>query len=157
MAPSPRAELILPSVEAALSPGNAPDAEIDPASLAWREAFVSRYKGLTAAEVADQSGNTARNRSAIASRWAAEKKIFGIRFRNRTLYPEFQFRHGEPIPVIAKILKEMPDRFTGWDVAFFLTSPNGNLDWKKPLGLLKADPERVASLAHAFSHSADAF
>lgn len=60
---------------------------LDRDSLAWRRAFVSNYECLTAEIVADESANTAKNRSAIASRWATEKKIFSIRFENRTLIP----------------------------------------------------------------------
>jgi hypothetical protein len=130
---------------------------MDRESLAWREHFISHYKALSASEVADETGNTAKNRSAIASRWTSEKKIFGVRFQNQTFYPTFQFKDGEPVPTIADILKEMPPSFTGWDLAFFLTSPNSYLDGKLPLELLKSNPERVVSLAHAFAHPADAY
>ena len=44
-----------------------PPEELDRESRAWREHFISQYKGFSAAEVADESGNTAKNRSAIAS------------------------------------------------------------------------------------------
>lgn len=130
---------------------------LDRESRAWREHFMSRYKGLSAAQVADEAGNNAKNRSAIASRWASEKKIFGVRFQNQTVYPAFQFKDGEPIPAIADILEEMPPSFTGWDLAFFLTTPNSYLDGKLPLELLKSKPERVVSLAHTFAHPADGF
>jgi hypothetical protein len=131
--------------------------ETDRESRTWREQFIERYGARSAPQVADEAGNTAKNRSAIASRWTDEKKIFGVRFQNRTLYPRFQFKDGEPIPAIAEILKEMPPSFTGWDLAFFFTSPNTYLDGKLPVELLKSKPERVVSLAHAFTHPADAF
>jgi hypothetical protein len=130
---------------------------LDKDSLAWRRAFVSNYECLTAEIVADESANTAKNRSAIASRWATEKKIFSIRFENKALYPRFQFRDGSPIPAIARVLDLFPDHFTGWDIAFFFTSPNSYLDGKKPVDLLKTDPERVVSLVHAFVRPADVF
>jgi len=130
---------------------------LDKESLAWRKAFVSRYECLTAETVADESGNTAKNRSAIASRWAVEKKIFSIRYENKTLYPKFQFRDGSPIPAITRVLELFPDHFTGWDVAFFFTSPNSYLDGRKPVDLLKSDPEKVVSLVHAFVRPADVF
>lgn len=131
--------------------------ELDRESLEWRQHFVSNYKVLTASEVADQAGNTAKNRSAIASRWTDEKKIFWIRFQNKTLYPGFQFKDGEPIPAIAEILKDMPPAFTGWDLAFFFTTPNAYLDGKLPLDLLKLNPKKVIPIAHAFTHPADGF
>ena len=130
---------------------------IDRESPAWRGQFIEQYGGLSAPQVADEVGNAAKNRSAIASRWTNEKKIFGVRFQNQTLYPRFQFKDGEPISAIADILKEMPSSFTGWDLAFFFTSPNTYLDGKLPVDLLKSKPERVVSLAHAFTHPADAF
>lgn len=130
---------------------------LDRESRAWQENFISHYKGLLATQVADEAGNSAKNRSAMASRWASEKKIFGVRFQNQTLYPAFQFKDGEPIPAIAEILKKMPPSFTGWDLAFFLTSPHSYLDGKLPVELLKSKPERVVSLAHAFAHPADGF
>jgi hypothetical protein len=130
---------------------------LDRESRAWREHFISHYKALSATEVADETGNTAKNRSALASRWASDKKIFGVRFQNQTLYPAFQFKDGEPISAVADILKEIPSSFTGWDLAFFFTSPNSYLDEKLPVDLLKSKPERVVALAHAFAHAADAF
>ncbi len=131
--------------------------DLDKDSLAWRKAFVSQYECLSAEAVADESGNTAKNRSAIASRWAAEKKIFSIRYENKTLYPKFQFKDGSPISAIARVLEIFPNHFTGWDIAFFFTNPNSYLDGRKPVDLLKADPEKVVSLVHAFVRPADVF
>lgn len=131
--------------------------ELDRESGAWREQFIKRYGALSAPQVADEVGNTATNRSALASRWTNEKKIFGVRFQNQTLYPRFQFKDGDRLAAIADILKEMPSSFTGWDLAFFFTSPNTYLDGKLPVDILKSKPERVVSLAHAFAHPADAF
>ena len=133
------------------------DSELDRESLQWRQAFVHAQKSLSAEEVASSFGTSARNRAATASRWASEGKIFSIRFQGRSLYPAFQFRDGLPLPVIFKMLKEMPDHFSGWDAAFFLTSPNTYLDGGKPLELLRTEPERVVALARAFAHPGDAF
>lgn len=130
---------------------------LDKDSLAWRQVFVSNYACLTAEAVADESGNTAKNRSAIASRWATEKKIFSIRFESKTLYPKFQFKDGNPIPAIARVLDHFPEHFTGWDIAFFFTSPNSYLSGRKPVDLLRTDPERVVSLADSFAQPADVF
>ncbi len=40
---------------------------------------------------------------------------------------------------------------------FFLTTPNGYIDGRKPEELLESDPDRVLSLARAFAHPADPF
>jgi hypothetical protein len=130
---------------------------LDKDSLAWRRMFVSNYECLTAEAVAEETGNTARNRSAIASRWATEKKIFSVRFESKTLYPKFQFKDGSPVPTVARILELFPEHFTGWDVAFFFTSPNSYLNGRKPVDLLKTAPEKVVSLADAFVRPADVF
>jgi hypothetical protein len=133
------------------------EADLDKDSIAWRSAFVSRIRCLSAEEVAEEVGNEAANRSALASRWTAEKKIFSIRHANRTLYPKFQFRDGSPIPSIAKILKIIPEHYTGWDKAFFFTMPNSYLDGKRPFEVLTKNPDRVIAAAEVFAHPADAF
>jgi hypothetical protein len=149
--------LIVTTRDASETVATGEEQHLDKDSLAWRKAFASQYECLTAEAVADESGNTAKNRSAIASRWALERKIFSIRYENKTLYPKFQFKDGSPIPAIAKVLELFPDHFTGWDIAFFFTSPNSYLDGKKPVDLLKTDPEKVVSLVHAFVRPADVF
>jgi hypothetical protein len=133
------------------------EVDLDKDSLAWRKAFVARYRCLSAEEVAEENGNTARNRSAIASRWASEKKVFSIRHESKTLYPKFQFKDGMPIPAISRVLAVLPVHLAGWDVAFFLTSPNSYLNHGKPVDLLKTNPDRVISLAEAFGNPADGF
>jgi hypothetical protein len=134
------------------------EVELDKDSIAWRKAFVSRYKCLSAEEVAEEAGNKAANRSALASRWATdEKKIFSIRHGNKTLFPKFQFRDGYPIPAVAKILRQLPEHYTGWDKAFFFTTSNPYLNGKKPVDVLSTQSEKVISAAEAFAHPADAF
>jgi hypothetical protein len=149
--------LIVTTGDAGETVATVEEQHLDRDSLAWRRAFVSNYECLTAEAVAEETGNTARNRSAIASRWATEKKIFSVRFENKTLYPKFQFKDGIPIPAVARVLELFADHFTGWDVAFFFTSPNSYLDGRRPVNLLKTDPERVVSLVNAFVHPADVF
>jgi hypothetical protein len=149
--------LIVTTRDASETVATLEEQHLDKDSLAWRRTFVSNYECLTAEAVAEETGNTAKNRSAIASRWATEKKIFSVRFENKTLYPKFQFKDGSPIPAVARILELFPDQFTGWDVAFFFTSANSYLDGRKPVDLLKTDPEKVVSLVNAFVRPADVF
>ncbi len=111
----------------------------------------------TADQVASESTSVAKNRSAIASRWQKEKKTFSIRFEGKTLYPKSQFQDGSPIKAICEILNVLPDYMTGWDVAFFFTSPNSSLGGRKPLKLLKTDTKRLISLAQAFTNPAEVF
>jgi hypothetical protein len=133
------------------------ETKIERDTLEWRDRFVSEYPCLTSAEVAQDSTSTAKNRAAIASRWLAEKKIFSIQFGRRVLFPKFQFQDGSPLPVISDMMEEFPKHATGWDYAFFLTTPNTFIGGRKPIELLRTNPEQLVSLAHSFANPADAF
>lgn len=131
--------------------------EIERDTLDWRKEFMSAYECWTSTEVAKQSTSTARNVSAIASRWVAERKIFSVRFEGKTWFPRFQFQDGSPIPVIAAVIKIFQTHATGWDLAFFFTSPSSYLAGRKPIEILKSDPEKIKSLAQAFATPANVF
>lgn len=126
-------------------------------TLEWRQEFMRNYPSWTSAEVATQSTSTARNRAAIASRWQRENRIFGLRYQAQQYFPQFQFQDGTPVPIVGEVIKTFPEHATGWDLAFFFTTPNANIGGRKPLELIKTNPDRVLSLAHAFAHPADVF
>ncbi len=123
----------------------------------WQDQFMSQYPSLTSEQVAQIARSSAKNIHALASRWVAEKKIFSVQFGRRTLYPQFQFVDGSPSPVIREIMEQFPRHATGWDYAFFLTTPNTYIGGRRPIELLKTDPERLVSLARSFANPADAF
>jgi hypothetical protein len=58
---------------------------------------------------------------------------------------------------MSDILKQLAEIVGENRVDVFLTTPNGFLDGRMPLGLLRSDPERLLSLAQAFAHPADPF
>lgn len=126
-------------------------------TLAWRKQFMSKNECWTAARVAEESTSRAANRAAIASRWAAEKKIFSVRFEGQLWFPRFQFQDGSPIPAVAQVMGEFPDHATGWELAYFFVTPNPNIAGRKPTELLNLDPSRLVSLAQSFAHPADVF
>lgn len=126
-------------------------------TLEWRQEFMQTYPSWTSAEVATQSTSTARNRAAIASRWQRENRIFGLRYQAQQYFPQFQFQDGMPAPTVGEVIKAFPEHATGWDLAFFFTTPNANIGGRKPLELIKTNPDRVLSLAQAFAHPADVF
>jgi hypothetical protein len=130
---------------------------IEKDTLEWREQFMSENKCWTSAEVAKESSSTAKNRAAIASRWLAEKRIFSVHFKRQTWFPRFQFQDGSPIPAISNVIKAFPKHATGWDLAFFFDTPNSFIGGRRPLELLKGDPEAIESLAHRFANPTDAF
>jgi hypothetical protein len=111
----------------------------------------------TAKDVADQSTSTAKNRAALASRWAHEGKIFAVKYEGQLWYPRFQFQDGEPLTTIGQVIQAYPSHANGWDFAYFFATPNANIGGRKPLELLKSDPQRVLSLARAAASPADAY
>jgi len=135
----------------------APEMEIEKDTLAWRKRFISDHKCWTSIQIAAESGSTARNRYELASRWSREHKTFAVRYERDLLYPRFQFQDGSPIPAVSRVIKEFPAHATGWDLAFFFTSPNSYIGGRKPLELLKEDPERLVALARSFANPANAF
>jgi hypothetical protein len=130
---------------------------IDRDTVEWRSQFMKNNPGWTAKDVADQSTSTAKNRAALASRWAQEKKIFAVKYEGQLWYPRFQFQDGEPLATIAQVIQAYPSHATGWDYAYFFATPNANIGGRKPLELLKPDPKRVLSLARAAADPADAY
>jgi hypothetical protein len=131
--------------------------DIERNTLEWRKDFMSEYECWTSTEVAKQSTSTAKNVSAIASRWVSEGKIFSVRFEGKTWFPRFQFQNGSPIPVVGNVIKILSKRSTGWELAFFFTNPNAYLAGRKPVEILRSDPERLKSVVQAFVNPTDAF
>jgi hypothetical protein len=108
------------------------DAALELENAEMRADYLAQTKLLTAAQVREQSGLKPQNRSEPASRWKREGKIFAVRKGGVDLYPAFQFKDGEPRPVIRKILAELADGFTPWQIAFWFESGNGWLDGEEP-------------------------
>jgi hypothetical protein len=130
---------------------------LDSDTLAWRKEFIGAVRSWTADEIAEQSTSKATNKSAIASRWQSEGKIFSVRFEGRNLFPRFQFKDGSPIPVVAKVIQLMPEHMSGWDFAFFFYNPNSYIGGRRPFEMIRSNPGRVLSLAKQFAHPADVF
>jgi hypothetical protein len=135
------------------------DPPADARTLAWRQWFVKSVKCLTAAQVAEEGGYQAKNTSATATRWTDDDKIFCVRHAGQLLYPAFQFRHGRPLAVIARILHALGKDPTGWDIAFFFATPNAYLGDKRPMDRLHDSnmEEELVRLADRHAHPADVF
>jgi len=58
---------------------------------------------------------------------------------------------------MSDILKQVEKIVGKKALGFFLTTPNGYIDDRKPVDLLESDPEQVLRLAQAFAHPADVF
>jgi hypothetical protein len=123
-------------------------------NAAARTAFFEEFGFLTAAEVSELASSSARNRSALATRWRKEQRIFAVPQHGAWYYPLFQFgQDGQPLPVIGEVL----DKFKGagmsaWEVALWFTGRNGWLGDRRPVDALGNDPEAVVEAA---SHETD--
>jgi hypothetical protein len=133
------------------------DAAVGKDTVAWRKRFMDENPSLTSNEIAEQATSLAENRAAIANRWKKEGKLFSVRFEGTQRFPSFQLEHGEPLPAVAEVIKVFGQQATGWDLAYFFSSPNTNIGGRKPVDLLKQDQGRLVSLAQAFVHPADVF
>lgn len=119
-----------------------------------REELAREFELRDSEQVADDAGSKARNRSATASRWLGEKRIFAVEHRGGRLFPGFQFGpDGQPRPVIQRVLEQFePYGLTGWEVALWFTTATGWLDDARPVDVLTKTPDAVVEAAgHAFA------
>lgn len=107
-------------------------ADIEDDNAQAQARFLESVPVYPAERVADVAGHASQNRSATATRWKSKGAIFSVRHGGRDLYPAFQFKDGAPHPVIAKVLKALPQTMSPWQIAFWFTSANGWLDGAAP-------------------------
>jgi hypothetical protein len=131
---------------ASQDPASAVRAGIDADNADARVRFMQEVACLTSAQLAEQLGHAAKNKSQTASRWKTDGKAFSVPWRGREEYPAFQFRDGRPLPVIAAVLSALPDAMTPWQIAFWFVSSNPWLDGKAPCAML-SDAEAVVRAA----------
>jgi hypothetical protein len=128
-------------------------------TLSWRKAFMRAVPTWSADEIAEQGGYGAKNKSAAATRWTKDGKIFSVLHGGKQHYPRFQFKHGEPRPIVAQLLAALGEDATGWDRAFFFATPNSYLDDATPMDRLndKSMEELLVQVAARHVHPADIF
>jgi len=122
-----------------------------------RKAFLAEMEALSSREVAELVGSRATNQAALANRWKEEGRIFAVEAGGQTLFPAFQFSEdsGQPQPVIAQILTVLQPRFSGWQTALWFTGRNSWLGAKRPVDVLKSDPEAVVEAARREAEAFD--
>lgn len=123
-------------------------AAIDAGNARARHRFMSEVATLTADEVAQHFGSTARNRHQLTSRWKRQGRVLSVPWQGLERYPAFQFKEGRPLTVIGDVLKALPGRMSAWERAFWFVSTNGWLDGAAPHERL-GDPDRVIAAARA--------
>ncbi|APO70646.1 hypothetical protein IE4872_PD00103 (plasmid) [Rhizobium gallicum] len=102
-----------------------------------RARFLQEWPGFTSKDLADAAGHGSKNRSMTASRWKSKGKVFSIKHGGVEYFPAFQFEDGQPIETIGKALASLGEKKSGWQLAFWFTSPNGWLDGKRPVDVIK--------------------
>lgn len=77
-----------------------------------------------------------------------ERKIFAVSHENATYVPSFQFdEKGNPRPAVAKVIEILGKDTSDWGLAIWFTTGNGWLDDRRPVDLLKDEPEQVVQAA----------
>lgn len=123
-----------------------------------RARFVREQPSLTSSQVAELAHSRAANRHALASRWRQEGRLISIGWQGQELYPAFQFGpDARPLPAIAQVKEAFPPHASGWEQALWWTAPNSWLSGRRPLDLLKSDPNRVVQAARSHFESLEGF
>jgi hypothetical protein len=114
-----------------------------------RRDLLHDYGAFTAATLADANGSSASNRAALASRWRKESRIFGVTSNDKTYFPSFQFDdRARPLAVVGRVLSRLRTEPMGeWEIALWFTSANEWLSGRRPVDLLKEDPDGVVAAA----------
>lgn len=122
---------------------------ITQSDAAARSEFFERVPVLDSKQIALAAGHSAQNPAQTAWRWRTARKIFSVPHGGTDYYPAFQFVDGQPLPLIAEILKRFatdPKR-TAWQNALWFASENAWLGGAPPLDLLQSAPDRVLDAA----------
>ena len=114
-----------------------------------RARFLREDRPYTAAEVSKAAGSRARNVTELASRLKREGRLFTVRDAAGEKYPRFQFdAHGQPLPVMAQVLRLFKAKREGWEIALWFYSNNGWLPKQaRPVDVLRSEPEAVVEAA----------
>ena len=80
---------------------------------------------------------TAEDIQGPSTEWKREGRVFAIQDGEKDLFPAFQFADGQPLPIIKKILKALPEDMSPWETAFWFESGNGWLSGEVPQECLK--------------------
>ena len=115
---------------------------------AARMELIQELGLLTSAEIAALNDSQAENRSALASRWKAEGKVFSVTHRGKDYFPGFQFDPQQrPRQAMVGRPVEALGGARGWETALWFTAANGYLDGRRPVDLLDEEPRKVVEAA----------
>ena len=93
-------------------------------------------------------GTLGSNPTAALTKYKAAGRLFSVNEGRRELYPQFEFDdNAAPLPVITEVLKLVPADARGWPLLSWFNAGNVLLDGRKPLELVRQDPEAVKRAA----------
>ena len=114
------------------------------------QAILQNSEWVTASQLSDIINPALRNKHAKASSFLKDKRVFALLKDGENIYPRYQFdATGQPIPVVAEILKVF-DGYTGFRVAAWFESTSSALNGKRPREVLETMSREV--LAAAVAH-----
>jgi len=140
-------------------------AEMRQQALELREELIAEFRPLPAEQLASRLSPASNAEQIDAWRHAGE--VFSVPYNGVNLYPTFQFDHGRPKAVVARVLKLLRDErpsdeaeapYLDWDIMCWFTAANGWFEGATPgeggipMEQMDADPEAVILAA---SHARD--
>ena len=114
------------------------------------QAILQNSEWVTASQLSDIINPALRNKHAKAGSFLKDKRVFALLKDGENIYPRYQFdATGQPIPVVAEILKVF-DGYTSFRVAAWFESTSSALNGKRPREVLETMSREV--LAAAVAH-----
>ena len=121
------------------------DLEIKRKNDELRLKYLQAANLYTAEDIRNLIAKNPQKPSDPSSKWKREGRVFAIQDGEKDRFPVFQFADGQPLPIIKKILKALPEDLTPWQTAFWFQSANGWLDGKSPQECLTNEKEVIAA------------
>lgn len=129
------------------------ESRIDLRNAEMRLEFLQEFPAIEAQTVHKLAGHAGTNASQTAASWRKARKILGLPFGGKIIYPRFQFdADGQPYPLMRNVLKALPDDMTPWQVAFWIVSPNARLDTATPIDAIRRGDGLVIAAAERERH-----
>jgi hypothetical protein len=128
-------------------PLDAAETRLDLRNAEKRQEFLRSFPVIEAQTIHKLAGHAGTNASQTAASWRAARKILGLPFGGKIVYPRFQFdADGQPFALMRDVLKALPDEMTPWQIAFWIVSPNAQLDLAAPIDAIrKGDGMAIAA------------
>jgi hypothetical protein len=115
-----------------------------------RKTVLESGDWLTAAEVAQLAGLSARNPSAQPNKWKKQGLIFAISHNGVDYFPGYGLDRDtgfRPVKAMSKVIEAFAGQKDGWGMAYWFRSDNSFLGGKRPQDVLATAPERVVEAA----------